>query len=112
MRSGEAVQLSSNLTGAGLTHGQDVRWTHLNLLLSLNKNFTTCHHGRCELLSDGSLRFSRVQTEDSGSYRLQVFDKRGKRLQDKDFVLQVAPGESQPTDSAHKLQATESAATF
>lgn len=95
-RSGEAVLLSSNLTEAGLRHVQDVRWTHIHLLMSLKNNETTCDHGRCQLLPDGSLRFSRVQTEDSGSYRLQVFEEGGNRVKTKDFLLRVDAGESQP----------------
>lgn len=80
-------------------HGPDVRWTHQNLRVSLKNNVTTCGHGRCQLLADGSLRFSAVQSEDAGRYRLQVFDRLGIRVQDKNFELQVVPGESQPNDS-------------
>lgn len=79
-------------------HGGDVRWTNQKLWVSLKNNVTTCYHGRCELLADGSLRFSRAQSEDSGRYRLQVFDRRGTRVQEMNFELQVVPGESQPSD--------------
>lgn len=85
--SGGAVLLTSDLQG--LKHRHDIRWTHPHLVMSLKNNVTTCHHGRCELLSDGSLRFSRVQTADSGSYSLEVFDENGKRLMKRDFMLRV-----------------------
>ncbi|XP_023136764.1 uncharacterized protein LOC111575713 [Amphiprion ocellaris] len=66
----------------------DVRWTHRHLLLRKNQT-SACLHGRCELLRDGSLRFSRVQTGDGGNYTLEVFDEGGKLLHRKDFLLQV-----------------------
>lgn len=94
-RSGEAVLLTSDLQGPELERRKDVRWTHLHLVVSLKNNVTTCHHGRCELLSNGSLSFSRVQTADSGNYSLEVFDEEGKRLYRKDFLLRVE-GESSP----------------
>ncbi|XP_068565428.1 uncharacterized protein [Cebidichthys violaceus] len=85
--SGGAILLSSDLQV--LRSGQDVRWTNTHLVMSLKTNVTTCHHGRCELLSDGSLRFNRVQTEDAGSYSLEVFEEEGKLLMKKHFVLRV-----------------------
>lgn len=94
-RSGEAVLLTSDLQGPRLEHRKDIRWTHLYLVMSLKNNVTTCHHRRCELLNDGSLSFSRVQTADSGNYSLEVFDERGKLLMKKDFLLRVE-GESSP----------------
>ncbi|XP_031174980.1 uncharacterized protein LOC116064074 [Sander lucioperca] len=86
--SGEAVLLSSQLRG-GLEGGQDVRWTHPRLLLSLKNNVTTCHHGRCSLQGDGSLRFSRVTLADAGNYSLEVFSAGGARLLHRDFLLTV-----------------------
>ncbi|KAK9537072.1 hypothetical protein VZT92_006808 [Zoarces viviparus] len=85
--SGGAVLLSSNLQV--LRSRQDIRWTNTHLVMSLRTNVTTCHHGRCELLSDGSLRFNHVQTEDAGSYSLEVFDEDGKLLMKKHFLLRV-----------------------
>ncbi|XP_055370692.1 uncharacterized protein LOC114869118 isoform X2 [Betta splendens] len=84
--------------GGRLEHGWDVRWTHPHLVLSLKNNMTTCHHGRCELLSDGSLRFNRVQIKDSGTYRLEVFYENGTQQMRKDFLLHVeAAGDSSST---------------
>ncbi|KAM4545850.1 uncharacterized protein PAE49_018303 [Odontesthes bonariensis] len=80
-RSGDSVVLPS-----GQPRG-DVRWTQQNLLLT--RTTTRCHHGRCELLSDGSLRFSRLQAEDTGNYTLEVFDEAGNKKEKKVFVLQV-----------------------
>ncbi|XP_074514421.1 uncharacterized protein LOC141782225 isoform X3 [Sebastes fasciatus] len=85
--SGEAVLLTSDLPE--LKPRQDARWTHLHLVMSRENKVKTCHHGRCELLSDGSLRFSRVQTADAGNYSLEVFDENGKRLIKRDFLLRV-----------------------
>ncbi|PWA24641.1 hypothetical protein CCH79_00016153, partial [Gambusia affinis] len=62
------------------------RWTHPHLLLDNRK--TKCHHGRCELLEDGSLSFSRVQSEDSGVYRLEVYNQQGLRQHHQLFHLQ------------------------
>ncbi|XP_026166089.1 uncharacterized protein LOC113132319 isoform X2 [Mastacembelus armatus] len=89
--SGETLLLhpQSDLPSLGLEHRWDVRWTHPHLVLSTKNNQTRCDHGRCELLSNGSLRFSPVQIEDSGNYSLEVFDEEGKRLLKKDFLLQV-----------------------
>ncbi|KAL7390325.1 hypothetical protein ABVT39_018875 [Epinephelus coioides] len=86
-RSGGAVLLTPPLQTQRNRH--DVRWTHPRLVMSLKNNVTKCHHGRCELLSDGSLSFSRVQSDDSGSYSLEVFDQDGTRLLRKDFLLTV-----------------------
>ncbi|XP_039633698.1 uncharacterized protein LOC120544162 isoform X2 [Perca fluviatilis] len=86
--SGEGVLLSSQLRG-GLGGGQDVRWTHPRLLLSLKNNVTACHHGRCSLQRDGSLRFSRVTPADAGNYSLEVFAADGTRLLHRHFLLTV-----------------------
>ncbi|CAI5642351.1 unnamed protein product [Oreochromis niloticus] len=86
--SSTSVVLPSGLQGDPRTRGYDVRWTQIPHLL-LNWNRSTCSHGRCSMLPDGSLEFSRLQTQDSGSYTLEVFDKTGSRLQTKDFLLQV-----------------------
>ncbi|XP_027129587.1 uncharacterized protein LOC113744387 isoform X3 [Larimichthys crocea] len=68
----------------------DYRWTYPHLgLMSLKKNMSSCHHSRCELLKNGSLRFSRVQAEDSGNYSLEVFDEDGQLLSKSDFLLIV-----------------------
>lgn len=82
------VMLASGLQGDPRARGYDVRWTQIPHLL-LNWNRSTCSHGRCSMLPDGSLEFSRLQTQDSGNYTLEVFDKTGSRLQTKDFLLQV-----------------------
>lgn len=74
--------------------GWDIRWTHLpDLVLSLSRNMTRCHHGRCELLNDGSLKFSQVWAGDSGNYCLEVFNRSGKVQVKTDFLLRV-DGES------------------
>ncbi|XP_076744927.1 uncharacterized protein LOC101482828 isoform X2 [Maylandia zebra] len=82
------VMLASGLQGDPRARGYDVRWTQIPHLL-LNWNRSTCSHGRCSMLPDGSLEFSQLQTQDSGNYTLEVFDKTGSRLQTKDFLLQV-----------------------
>ncbi|KAK1874617.1 Pentatricopeptide repeat-containing protein [Dissostichus eleginoides] len=82
--SGGAVLLTSDLQ---LQLKQDVRWTHPDLLVSLKNNVTACPHGRCQLLRDGSLRFSRVQPGDSGNYSLQVYEEDGRRVLKRDFLL-------------------------
>ncbi|XP_041808742.1 uncharacterized protein LOC121617611 isoform X2 [Chelmon rostratus] len=87
--SGEAVLLNADLQEVGVRHRPDVRWTHPHLVMSLKSNVTTCHHGRCELLKNGSLRFGRVAVADSGNYSLQVFDEDGTRLKTRDFLLIV-----------------------
>ncbi|XP_042370695.1 uncharacterized protein LOC121964557 isoform X2 [Plectropomus leopardus] len=85
--SGGAALLTSQLWT--LRRRQDVRWTHPHLVMSLRNNVTACHHGRCRLLSDGSLSFSRVQSEDAGTYSLEVFDEDGRRLLRRDVLLTV-----------------------
>lgn len=87
--SGKTVLLPSDLRGGRMNSRWDVRWTHLHLWLSLKNNMTTCHHRRCQLLSDGSLNFSQVQAADAGNYSLEVFDGEGKRLLRRDFLLTV-----------------------
>ncbi|XP_027129586.1 uncharacterized protein LOC113744387 isoform X2 [Larimichthys crocea] len=75
----------------------DYRWTYPHLgLMSLKKNMSSCHHSRCELLKNGSLRFSRVQAEDSGNYSLEVFDEDGQLLSKSDFLLIVKGSSSSP----------------
>lgn len=78
----------------------DIKWIHRSpqrrqdaMLVSLKRNMTTCEHGRCELLTDGSLNFSRVQAEDSGTYTLEVFYKNGTVRKKTDYKLRVE-GES------------------
>ncbi|XP_041808743.1 uncharacterized protein LOC121617611 isoform X3 [Chelmon rostratus] len=92
--SGEAVLLNADLQEVGVRHRPDVRWTHPHLVMSLKSNVTTCHHGRCELLKNGSLRFGRVAVADSGNYSLQVFDEDGTRLKTRDFLLIVEESSS------------------
>ncbi|XP_034088108.1 uncharacterized protein LOC117556723 [Gymnodraco acuticeps] len=92
--SGGAVLLTSDHQ---LQLKQDVRWTHPDLLVSLKNNVTACPHGRCQLLHDGSLRFSRVQPGDSGNYSLQVYEEDGTRVLRRDFLLLVE-GESSQLD--------------
>ncbi|XP_074514418.1 uncharacterized protein LOC141782225 isoform X2 [Sebastes fasciatus] len=101
--SGEAVLLTSDLPE--LKPRQDARWTHLHLVMSRENKVKTCHHGRCELLSDGSLRFSRVQTADAGNYSLEVFDENGKRLIKRDFLLRVE-GDSSSSSSGSMVVST------
>ncbi|KAM3600757.1 uncharacterized protein V6R79_002141 [Siganus canaliculatus] len=91
-RSGDAVLLTADLQGAGLERPMDIRWTHVHMLVSLQNNLTACVHGRCVLLSNGSLSFSRVQSSDSGTYSLQLFDRHGLILKRTDFLLQVEGG--------------------
>ncbi|XP_054482284.1 uncharacterized protein LOC129113835 isoform X2 [Anoplopoma fimbria] len=105
--SGGAVLLSSHLQV--LKSRQDVRWTHPHLVMSLRSNVTTCHHGRCQLLSDGSLRFNGVQTADAGRYGLEVFDEDGKLLVKKHFLLRVEESEATHTrnlDSSSSMVAS------
>lgn len=96
VQSGDAIVLHSNLTEADLQSIKDVRWTHRYLVVSLKSNVTVCPHGRCELLTDGSLRFNCVNAEDAGSYRLQAFKRDGSRVMTKDFLLQVDTGGTAP----------------
>lgn len=81
-----------NLTDVDRRLVKDVRWTHRNLVVSVKNNMTTCHHGRCELMVDGSLRFSRVLAEDEGNYWMQAFDEHGNRVKTADVQLLVDPG--------------------
>nr|XP_024659634.1 uncharacterized protein LOC101482828 [Maylandia zebra] len=92
------VMLASGLQGDPRARGYDVRWTQIPHLL-LNWNRSTCSHGRCSMLPDGSLEFSQLQTQDSGNYTLEVFDKTGSRLQTKDFLLQVTGFAQRATSS-------------
>ncbi|XP_058483915.1 uncharacterized protein LOC131458716 isoform X1 [Solea solea] len=101
-RSGDAVLLPSEGQSWTRENVGDIRWTHRHLVLSLKNNRTTCEqHRRCELLSNGSLRFSHVHAEDAGNYSLQVFDPHGTRLVQIHFLLRVEevksknPGEGQ-----------------
>ncbi|XP_044078476.1 uncharacterized protein LOC122888279 isoform X2 [Siniperca chuatsi] len=105
-RSGEAVLLTSR---AVLQRSQDARWTHHHLAVSLRNNRMRCQHGRCELLSNGSLRFSRLQTADSGNYTLEVFDESGKRLMKKDFELRVEDSISNSNSSNSNSNSSSSA---
>lgn len=105
VQSGDAIVLRSNLTEADLQLIKDLRWTHLYLVVSLKSNVTVCPHGRCELLTDGSLRFNCVNAEDAGSYHLQAFDKYGTRVMTKDFLLQVDTG-----GTPHQADITDTAA--
>ncbi|KAK2852069.1 hypothetical protein Q5P01_008345 [Channa striata] len=115
VRSSGAVVLPSGLHVEETEHKwDDVRWSHrpqlspekngttqswdhrqFILVVSLKRNMTTCEHRRCELLSNGSLRFSRVQTEDSGIYSLEVFYENGTMRIKTDVRLTV---EENPTD--------------
>lgn len=94
VHSGEAVRLFSGLTEAEQKHLHDIRWIHSNLLLARKNNMTKCNDGRCELLADGTLSFSRTETHDSGKYSMQAFDKDGKRVKAKEIFLQVNSGKS------------------
>ncbi|KAM9348768.1 uncharacterized protein ABDE67_010817 isoform 2-T2 [Symphorus nematophorus] len=89
--SGDFVVLSPDIPQAEPQDKRDIRWTHHHLMMSSRgqDRQKTCHHGRCELLEDGSLRFSRVQTADSGNYSVEVFNQKGKILKKKDFLLVV-----------------------
>ncbi|KAF3697489.1 hypothetical protein EXN66_Car013169 [Channa argus] len=116
VNSSEIVLLPSGLRVEEMEHRwDDIRWIHRPLekngssfehrrgelargmtkqswdarVVSLKRNLTTCDHRRCELLRDGSLRFSKVQTEDSGIYSLEVFYKNGTIRMKKDFQLRV-----------------------
>ncbi|XP_056909694.1 uncharacterized protein LOC130537163 isoform X2 [Takifugu flavidus] len=89
VQSGEAVQLLSGLNEAEQKQLHDIRWTHSNLLLVMKNNMTKCNDDRCELLADGTLSFSRTETQDSGKYLMQAFDKDGKRFKAKEIFLQV-----------------------
>ncbi|KAM9333839.1 uncharacterized protein KZ484_018814 isoform 1-T2 [Pholidichthys leucotaenia] len=83
--SGEGVLLYTEAVG----QFWDVRWTQEpHLLLTRNGTSAACH-GRCQLLANGSLCFSQVQSRDSGIYMLEVFDEQGKVKMTKNFLLQV-----------------------
>ncbi|XP_067380215.1 uncharacterized protein [Channa argus] len=129
VNSSEIVLLPSGLRVEEMEHRwDDIRWIHRPLekngssfehrrgelargmtkqswdarVVSLKRNLTTCDHRRCELLRDGSLRFSKVQTEDSGIYSLEVFYKNGTIRMKKDFQLRVEGliiAESQRTEN-------------
>ena len=115
-QSGDPVLLSSDQLKTRTEDRWDIRWTHLHLMVSLNKNVTTCQHGRCNLLSDGSLRFPMVQPEDAGNYNLEVFHRNGTILMRTHFLLRVegewkrqntptddTPTDDTPTDDTHLL---------
>lgn len=93
--SGSSVLLTSDQLRGVVESGWDVRWMHLPRLM-LRKNMTKCHHGRCELLNNGSLKFSNVRANDSGTYSLQVFDRNGKVQVKTDFLLRVEADTSSP----------------
>nr|XP_020446854.1 uncharacterized protein LOC109955244 isoform X2 [Monopterus albus] len=88
-QSGETVLLTSDWLKGRMENRGDIRWTHPRLVLSTKNNWTTCDHGRCQLLSNGSLTISQIQSEDSGKYSLEVFDEEGQRLQREHFLLRV-----------------------
>lgn len=95
VRSGEAVQLSTDLTQAENNRLHDLQWQLPNGQL---KNTGTGSSGeRCQLLANGSLSFSRTETQDSGRYLMRAFDKDGKQIRRKEILLQVRSGESQPS---------------
>ncbi|XP_032432465.1 uncharacterized protein LOC116728449 [Xiphophorus hellerii] len=85
--SGESLKLLPDIRRGRKGIELHFRWTHPRLLLD-NQN-TRCHHGRCELLEDGSLSFSSVQPEDSGVYTLEVYNQQGYRQHKQVFHLQV-----------------------
>lgn len=111
--------LRSGLQVEELEHRwDDIRWLHHRLpsslngtmehtqgvwLLSLKGNETTCDHGRCKLLPDGSLNFSRVQTEDSGNYMLEMFYKNGTVRPKRDFELQVEGESTSPETQTNTM---------
>lgn len=103
MRSGEAVALQPNLTDEERRLVKDVRWTHIHLVVSVKNNGTTCPHGRCKLMADGSLRFSHVLAEDQGNYWMQAFDERGNRMKTTEFQLLLDAG-----GTAHSSDFTQS----
>ncbi|XP_023818614.1 uncharacterized protein LOC105355665 isoform X2 [Oryzias latipes] len=84
--SGKSLVLSPDHL-EGVKEGWDFRWTHSHLVL--NNRTTECPHGRCELLKNGSVRFSQVLLEDSGNYTLEVFDDKGIRKNRTRFLVQV-----------------------
>lgn len=92
--SGGAIRLGSDLTEAEQKLLHDLRWKHANLLLVLKDNMTKCHTGRCTLLPDGSLSYSRTETQDSGAYTMMAFDKDGKRFKMKEIFLRVDSSKS------------------
>lgn len=92
--SGGAIRLRSDLTEAEQKLLHDLRWKHANLLLVLKDNMTKCPNGRCTLLPDGSLSYSRTETQDSGAYSMQAFDKDGKRFKMKEILLRVDSSKS------------------
>lgn len=89
--------MRSNLTDVDRRLVKDVRWTHHSLVVSVKNNVTTCPHGRCELMADGSLRFSRVLAADEGIYWMQAFDEHGNRVKTTDVQLLVDSGGPVPS---------------
>lgn len=96
VRSGEPVLLSADLTKAEQKRLNDLRWQH-NGQLTLKNNMSKGDGGRCELLADGSLYFSRTETQDSGNYSMRAFDKDGTRIKTREILLRVLSGEFQPS---------------
>ncbi|XP_028276563.1 uncharacterized protein LOC114445670 isoform X2 [Parambassis ranga] len=88
--SGDTVLLDPDLVP--VEKHWDIRWTHCHLVL--NKDKKTCHHRRCELLTNGTLRFEQVQPQDAGNYTVEVFDKEGIRQAKRYFLLQVEESSS------------------
>lgn len=97
VRSGEAVQLSADLTAVERERLHDLWWQHPNGQLILKNNESRGDGGRWEVLADGSLSFSRTETRDSGKYSMLAFDKDGTRIKTKEIHLQVKSGESRPS---------------
>lgn len=110
VHSGGAVRLRSDLTEAEQKRLYDLRWKHASLLLVLKDNMTKCQDGRCMLLPDGSLSYSRTETQDSGEYSMQAFDKDGKRFKTREIFLRVESSKSQLNTTS--VAGKTAAATF
>lgn len=97
VHSGEAVRLSADLTEAERTRLYELQWQHPSGQLTRKQNVTRGDGDvRCQLLIDGSLSFSRTQTQDSGKYLMRAFDAEGKGIKTKAINLLVIAGKSQP----------------
>lgn len=91
-QSGSPVVLTVDQLRGGEGKRWDFNWKRMPDL-SLWRKQTKCDNGRCELLSNGSLRFSQVWASDSGNYKLAVFNHEGVLQVEAEFHLTVE-GES------------------
>lgn len=95
VRRGEAVRLNTSLTRDERNLLHDLQWQLPKGQWEINRTGSGAERRR--LLADGSLSFSRTETEDTGRYLMRAFDKDGNRIRNKEIFLQVNSGESRPS---------------